>query len=119
MMFMNAPERYGCFEEERPFIDASILLLKNNRIGFLTPDIIDATFIETDFSANGIRKHLMATTLNHKHGAFVVITPTNWSTYKNLVDILDELRIVGHMRYVLNTSLSDKELELSSGQYEH
>ena len=59
----------------------------------------------------------MAISLNHNYGAYIVISPTSQSTVKNLIDILDELNIVGNVGFVLNESLTTAEKNLIR-QYE-
>lgn len=100
-----------CYCGERPKPDAHVFLLANNRIGFLTyrPDGSNAEFLETDYSVEGIRKQLMSISLNHDYGAMIVISPSEDATYKNLVDVLDELQILGHINFNLGYKLTAEE----------
>ncbi|WP_461081393.1 biopolymer transporter ExbD [Spirosoma flavus] len=113
------PERF-CYWGAGLVPDANILLLKNNRIGFLTysADGTEAELVETGFSANGLKKKLAGIMSNHDYGAVVMVTPTKESTYRNLVDILDELRVAGRIWYQLNTSLTPEEQALLR-HYDH
>ncbi len=98
-----------CAEHPKP--DAHVFLLANNRIGFLRyrPDGSNAEFLETDYSVEGIRKQLLSISLNHKYGAIVLIKPTNQATFKNIVDVLDELQILGHIGFHLGYDLTVDE----------
>lgn len=95
-----------CYRDKRPAAAAHVFLLANNRIGFLTyrPNGSGAEFLETHYSTGGIRNQLMGITLNHNYEAIIVITPTEQATFKNLVDILDELKILGNLRFLLSYS---------------
>ncbi len=65
----------------------------------------------TDFSANGIRKVLSSGRVKKNDKLVVLIKATEASRYKNLVDILDEVRITGTRRYALaDLQTDDKEL---------
>ncbi|MFT2008588.1 ExbD/TolR family protein [Pontibacter sp. 13R65] len=65
----------------------------------------------TDFSANGIRKVLGSGRVRNNHKMVVLIKATQESRYKNLVDILDEVRITATKRYALaELQGEDKEL---------
>jgi len=101
-------------------VDAHLFLLANNRIGFLTyrPDGSQAELLETGYSVREIRNQLLAITLNHNYGAIVAISPTNQATFKNIVDVLDELQILGHIHYYLNYDLSPEE-RIMLERYEH
>lgn len=92
-------------------VDAHLFLLANNRIGFLTyrPDGSQAELLETGYSVREIRNQLLSITLNHNYGAIIAISPTNQATFKNIVDVLDELQIIGHIQYYLNYDLTSEE----------
>lgn len=105
------PERGKLENPEPASVDAHLFLLANNRIGFLTyrPDGSQAELLETGYSVHEIRDQLLSITLNHDYGAIVAISPTNQATFKNIVDVLDELRIIGHIQYYLNYDLAPEE----------
>lgn len=109
VMQMNIPGGFNCYYGEYPAADATVFLLSDNRIGFLTYHNDEAEFLETDYSAEGIRKQLMSITLNHEYGAIVVVTPTEQATFKNLVDIVDEIRIAGPVRFQLSEKLTSRD----------
>jgi len=56
--------------------------------------------VETNFSANGIRKILLEKNSTIEN-MVVLIKPTGNARYKNIVDILDEMNIVGVKRYAI------------------
>lgn len=109
LLQMNAPDDFCCYDGTYLDADATVYLLANNQVGFLTHRDSTTGLIETDYSAEGIRKELLGITLNHDYGAIVFITPTKQATFKNLVDIIDELGIVGHIRYKLTNYPADEE----------
>ncbi|MBD2751608.1 biopolymer transporter ExbD [Spirosoma validum] len=114
VMQMNIPGGIMCYYGWKPKADANLFLLDNNRIGFLNYNLngVGPEFIETDYSAAGIKNQLISITLNHNYGAIVLITPTKLSTFKNLVDILDEVRMTGHIKFCFNDVLTPAEQKL-------
>jgi biopolymer transport protein ExbD len=88
-MSIELPDDNRCYESFST-ADASLFLLANNRIGFLTyrPDGLGAEFIETDYSTNGLRKQLLQLMPNKR--SIILISPTPQSIFKNLVDVIDE-----------------------------
>lgn len=66
--------------------------------------------IETNFSADGIRKVLLEKNATIKD-MVVLIKPTNDAIYKNVVDILDEMNISNIKRYAL-IEIAPEDLEL-------
>ncbi len=73
---------------------------------------------QVSYGKNGIRKALVekareiqAATGDPKKGLIVIIKPSDKSTYKNLVDILDEMAIVKPQTYAI-VELFPPELEL-------
>lgn len=91
---------------------ATIFLLANNRIGYLSfiPDKLSADYVETDYSKNGLRTQLLFTAL--KKYSVVLVKPTIQSTIKNLVDVINELTINGEIRYTLGYELTSAENQL-------
>jgi biopolymer transport protein ExbD len=71
----------------------------------------DALYRETNYSATGLRKLLAdkksSTAANHKD-AILIIKPGETSSFKNLVDIIDESTICMYKRYYLD-KLNDNE----------
>ena len=110
---MNADfsDNHGCFEEFAS-ASATMFLLRDNKIGFLTyrRDGSGAEFLETDYSAKGLRKQLMY--LMPDERAIVLIIPTAQTTYKNIVDVLDELQIQPKIRFRLAYGMTSGEKRL-------
>jgi biopolymer transport protein ExbD len=66
---------------------------------------------ETDFSATGIRQVLLSEQVRTNRNLVVLIKATETSRYKNLVDVLDELKLTETKKYALvNIQEEDKEL---------
>lgn len=70
------------------------------------------------YGKNGIRKELLkaskriATDFGPNKGAIVIIKPTKKTTFKNLVDILDEMAITDIQTYAIVNELSPEEMNL-------
>lgn len=73
------------------------------------------TVEETDYSANGIRKVLTSPRVKSNEKMTVMIKPMEASRYKNVVDILDEIKITDTRKYAL-VEFSDADTELLSQQ---
>ncbi len=89
------------------------LVLGNHIIGYyLGTNTGDMHF--TNYSPNGIRTEIqkmqekIAHSFGDKSQLYITIKPTKESSYKNVVDILDEMLINNVNRYVL-TEADDKE----------
>uniref|UniRef100_A0A7V3E751 Biopolymer transporter ExbD n=1 Tax=Ignavibacterium album TaxID=591197 RepID=A0A7V3E751_9BACT len=65
---------------------------------------------ETNFSADGIRKILQEKN-NSVKDMVVLIKPTDYANYKNVVDILDEMNISNIKRYAL-VDITPEDLQL-------
>ena len=93
----------------------TILLTKNDKIAWYT-GITDPQAQITDFSSKGIRKILVEKGAEIGKGFVVLIKPSDASTYKNLVDILDEMTISNTRSYALvDITQTDKDLLKSQG----
>jgi biopolymer transport protein ExbD len=67
--------------------------------------------VESDYSANGIRKVLVSPKVKSNDKMTVMIKPMETSRYKNVVDILDEMKITDTKKFALvDFSDADKEL---------
>ena len=114
VMKLNLPKEEG----NMPVAESKTLNLvlgKNNSIGFyLGADPGKMKF--TNYSASGIRNQIqimqtqIAKRFGDKSQLFAVIKPTPESSYKNVVDVLDEMMINDVKRYVL-TDADEKEIE--------
>ncbi|MCJ8164754.1 biopolymer transporter ExbD [Pontibacter sp. E15-1] len=67
--------------------------------------------IETDYSANGIRKVLVSPKVKSNDKMTVMIKPMEKSRYKNVVDILDELKITDTKKFAL-VDIADNDKKL-------
>lgn len=71
-----------------------------------TPDT--ANFSTTDYSPNGLRQVLIHVNRETKD-LTCIIKPTDQSNYRNMVDALDEMTIVGVKRYALVSDFAPEE----------
>src|SRR3970282_1201650 len=78
---------------------------------------------EIAYGKDGIRKELdtrkesvMKYTGNKDTGMIVVIKPSKKANYKNVIDILDEMAIVGVPTYTIVNDFSPEELKLLEGK---
>jgi len=70
----------------------------------------------TDFSSHGIRK-LLLTWQSNLFRPIILIKPGPQATYRDMVDILDEMNITNQGRYALtDLSPADRQLLLANGQ---
>jgi len=90
----------------------TILMGENNKVFWYAglPDAPEAPGVQlTDYSANGIRKVLLQRRSNKD--LMVLIKPMEKGTYKNMVDILDEMNITGIGKYaIVDVDPRDEEL---------
>ncbi|AOW08312.1 ExbD/TolR family protein [Flavobacterium gilvum] len=106
----------------------TILLGENGKlvryVGVLGPTVIEAPKDFT-YGKDGIRKELIArkekvkqysiSQGKPKNGMIVIIKPSNKSTYRNLVDVLDEMAIVGVDTYaIVNDFLPEEKVLLEA-----
>lgn len=108
MMKLNMPEKPK--DEEKvilpPIKESNMLTIimgRDDRIFYhqkVVDDLTPADLLETDYSAEGIR----ATIDKYRKAAIdtniftVIIKPEDKSTFKNAVDILDEMEVTGNKR---------------------
>lgn len=98
----------------------TVLLGSNNKVGYymgLLNSPLDGPKV-TDFRRGGIRPILLAqmkkvsmVTGDPKKGLIVVIRPSDKASYMNLVDILDEMKIIGVTQYMIG-DIGEAEIEL-------
>jgi biopolymer transport protein ExbD len=88
----------------------TIILGENNKVFWFkgTPDT--ANFSTTDYSPNGLRRLLIDINRSTKD-LTCIIKPTDKSNYRNVVDALDEMSIVGVKRYALVSDFAPDEKE--------
>ncbi|PRY07816.1 biopolymer transport protein ExbD [Pontibacter ummariensis] len=73
------------------------------------------TVEESDYSASGIRKVLVSNRVKSNPKMTVLIKPMETSRYKNVVDILDELKITDTKKFAL-VEIADADTELLAQQ---
>lgn len=115
-------------EVEQPPLKASnaltIYLGPNDKVYYLDglADEPTAKIETTDFSTNGIRKHILQRRKDNiafnqgKEKLFVMIKPLKTARYKNMVDILDEMNIATVGAYALIKDFTDGEKKLLKEQ---
>ena len=91
---------------------ATLMLGNNDKVyAYVSPDEIDATtelvLDSLDYSPNGLRKFIqrrqseVQAQWGNKDDLFVMIKPLPASSYKNIVDVLDEMTINDVKRYAI------------------
>ncbi|MFD2512742.1 ExbD/TolR family protein [Pontibacter locisalis] len=105
-------------EEEQIALKASnamtIILGENDRLFYyfgLGDPAENPEVVESDYSASGIRKVLLSPRIKSNEKMTVMIKPMEASRYKNVVDILDELKITDTRKFAL-VDMSDNDKQL-------
>jgi biopolymer transport protein ExbD len=78
----------------------TIILGENNKVFWFKGMADTANFSTTDYSPKGLRSLLVDMNKNTKD-LVCIIKPTDKSNYRNMVDVLDEMSIIGIKRYAL------------------
>lgn len=112
MMKLNMPEK----DEEKPEEQETseiklsntitIVMGKDDRVFWYQQAVSDVTAAdlnETDYSATGVRAEIMKKKLAAIDSSkfTIILKPTNEATFKNTVDILDEMDITGNKLYAI------------------
>ncbi|MDR3667176.1 MAG: biopolymer transporter ExbD [Ignavibacteriaceae bacterium] len=86
----------------------TIILGANDKVFWFkgTPDT--ANFSTTDYSPNGLRRILIDINKSTKD-LTCIIKPTDKCNYRNVVDALDEMSIIGIKRYALVSDFAEDE----------
>ena len=114
-MEVNKPAKEKEEVEEPPIKmskTATIMLGKNDKVYvYVSPDEIDATtelsLDSVDYSPNGLRKFIqrrqqeVQQQWGNKDDLFVMIKPLPSSSFRNIVDVLDEMTINDVKRYAI------------------
>lgn len=101
----------------------TILLGDNNKlvrfVGLLEKPVSGGAPKDFEYGKDGIRKELLSRkeavfqyTRDKKKGMIVIIKPSKKSNYRNLVDILDEMAIVGVPTYAIVNEFTPEESKL-------
>jgi biopolymer transport protein ExbD len=104
----------------------TILLGDNNKlvryVGLLATPVSGGTPKDFEYGKDGIRKELLSRkaavleyTGTKDKGMIVIIKPSKKSNYRNLVDILDEMAIVGVPTYAIVNEFTPEESKLIGG----
>lgn len=96
-------------------LTTTIILDKKDRV-FYYRGVDEPEVFTTDYSATGLRKMAVEQIANAKRmgadkDAIFIIKPTPESTYKNIVDVLDEMKITNAKIYAIQ-QLVPQDLEL-------
>jgi biopolymer transport protein ExbD len=120
-MEVNMPDKDKKDQKEAP-IKAShaitIILGEENKVFWFQgaeDAAVKPTVEVTDFSAQGIRKVILAKKKQIGEKFVVVIKALNTSKYKNTVDILDEMTITDTQRYAI-VDIIPEDLALIAGK---
>lgn len=115
-MEVNKPAKEDPDKKDEPPIKmsktATLMLGKGDKIyAYVSPDEIDPTtqleLDSIDYSPNGLRKFIqrrqkeVQEQWGNKEDLFVMIKPLPSSTYRNIVDVLDEMTINDVKRYAI------------------
>ncbi len=113
-MELNMPDKTkdNVKQEVEETRTTSIILGTKDRVFYYT-GIKDPAVEQTDYSANGIRKVLMQKIKERPKGKdpIFIIKSMDEARYKNIVDILDEMRITGAQVYAM-VDITPGDIEL-------
>jgi hypothetical protein len=110
----------------------TILIGENNKlvryVGMLATPVAGGSPKEFAYGKEGIREELLARKKSvlaystakgkPKNGMIVIIKPSKKSTYRNLVDILDEMAIADVPTYAIVNDFTPEETKLLEGKKE-
>ncbi|MBC5994755.1 ExbD/TolR family protein [Pontibacter cellulosilyticus] len=116
-MEINMPVKPENEEEQIPLKASNamtIVLGDNDKVYYyfgLGDPAENPEVLETDYSASGIRKVLLSPRVKSNEKMTVMIKPMEESRYKNVVDILDELKITDTRKFAL-VDITDNDKQL-------
>jgi biopolymer transport protein ExbD len=117
-MEINLPVKPENEEEQMPLKASNalqIVLAEDDKIFYyfgLGDPAENPEVLETDYSANGIRKVLVSNRVRSNDKMTILIKPMEKSRYKNVVDILDEMKITDTRKFALMPEVSDNDKQL-------
>ncbi len=94
----------------------TVLPAANNRLYYYEGSDNNAKYKTTTYGAQGLRKLLLkkkASVAGLNKDAILIIKPGTFSTFKNLIDIIDESNICMYKRYYLDKSTATDESMIS------
>ncbi len=117
IMSLNMPEKPKPNDPPPPKVDervtTTVILDKKDRI-FYYKGVESPEVFTTDYSPDGFRKmalEMVAKGKSLQKDAVFIIKPTEESTYKNVVDVLDEMKITNAKVYAIQQLYpQDKEV---------
>lgn len=113
-MEINMPVKDKTQKEEGQAVKASkalTILPDADNVVYYYEGIQDPELKKTTFAKDGIRNVLLTKDREKNHEMVVLIKPSAAATYKNMVDILDEMNICNIKRYAL-VDITDFDLNL-------
>ncbi|MDR6560835.1 MULTISPECIES: biopolymer transporter ExbD [unclassified Arcicella] len=113
VMQLNMPDQDGQKSEVRCSESLTVVLDDQNRIFYYQGLACDPKVRSTDFSDRGIRQVLFDYKRKIGDNFTVVIKSTNKAKYRNMIDLLDEMKITNNRRYAIVNITSEDEKLLS------
>jgi biopolymer transport protein ExbD len=109
-MPVKDPTEKGKGQDTKASQTVTIILGDNNKVFWFKGLPDTANYSTTDYSPKGLRSILVD--MNKTTTDLVcIIKPTEKSNYRNMVDVLDEMSIIGIKRYALVSDFLPAELE--------
>jgi biopolymer transport protein ExbD len=94
----------------------TILLLKNNKVYIYNGVDMTKEIISTSMSDKKVRSAILDGKKKFGNDFFIIIKPSKEASYKNVVDMLDEMTINDIKRYQLS-DISDAEISYTQGMH--
>lgn len=114
IMQLNMPDKDGIKSSPvRCSESLNVVLDDQNKIFYYQGLECNPKVNSTDFSDNGIRKVLFDCKRRIGDNFTVVIKSTNKAKYRNMIDLLDEMKITNNKRYAIVNITPDDEKLLS------
>ena len=106
-----------------PVEEVTIILGSNHQLHYylglnnpLDPSMPVPELRTTDFSSRGIR-HMLLARHSQQPEPVILIKPAQGATYKDMIDILDEMNITAQKKYTLvSLTAADRQLLLAIGR---
>ena len=93
----------------------TVIPAANNKLYYYEGSDKNAIFKNADYTATGIRKILVDKKKNveiNGKDAILIIKPSKFSTFKNVVNLIDESKICLYKRYFLDKASEEDELKI-------
>lgn len=120
-MEINMPVKEDIPPEEQIELKASnaftIILGEDDELYYYYGLVDDKPTVESsDYSSEGIRKELVSSRIKSNPKMTVLVKAMDKARYKNMVDILDELKITDTKKFAL-VEISDSDIQLVEEQH--